>query len=155
MLTDKGRIIISSTSIPSATEQEIRTTKLDPTYESLADENSGRVDSGAMEISWIYQRIRKLSIAIAPSSSEVISQISARVQGQKYYLTYFDVLSNRERTIHVYTSTCSATCVSGVLYDGLYELSFNAIELSGENNDLTAGTAQINVSRSSISIEVE
>lgn len=107
--------------------------QLDIEFESIAGEDSGRNDNGVMEISWVLNRIRKLKITMPPCSSSDVSELLSLVQGKEYDITYWDTLDNNEKTIHAYTSTSSASCYSGVLYNGLYQdLTFNAIELGGE-----------------------
>lgn len=103
-------------------------------YESLADENSGRTDDGVMHIYWIFSRIRKIEITMPPCTVAESASILSLVQGKTYSLTYFDILSNTERTLQVYTSNSSGDIMSGVIMNGLVTgLKFNAIELAGEN----------------------
>lgn len=52
------------------------------------------------------------------------------VQGKLYNLTIWDISTNSEVTVHVYTSNAEGDCYSGVLYNGLYQgVRFSAIEL--------------------------
>jgi len=134
-LTDKSNFIISEGSTPTASEiaRQFRPQSLALKFDSLASENSGRTDDGSMHIEWVYRKIRKLEIEMPPCTSDVATVFLALVQGQEYYITYFDLLTNAERTMHVYTSNSSADCYSGVIMNGLYQrLQFNAIELAGE-----------------------
>lgn len=102
-------------------------------FESLASEDSGRTDDGVMNIGWVYRRLRKLEITLAPCSAQTVSSLFSAVQGQEYSLTYFDPLTNNWRTGTFYTSNSSADLYSGVILNGLYQnVSFNAIELAGE-----------------------
>jgi len=127
-LTSKGNFIINGV--------EYTPKSLKVNYESLADEESGRVDSGRMTINWLYRKIRKVEIEMPPYTNNEASSMAtllAAVQGQEYYITYFDILTNAEKTSYVYTSNSAADCYSGVLINGMWTgLSFNAIELAGE-----------------------
>ncbi len=125
-LTTKGHFRINGNEFAAKT--------LNPKYESLADENSGRTDDGVMHIYWVFNRIRKIEITMPPCSTADAASVLSKVQGKTYSLTYFDILENQERTITVYTSNSSGDIASGVIMNGLVTgLSFNAIELAGEN----------------------
>jgi len=127
-LHNKGNIILNN-------EFEFAPKSLMINYESLASENSGRTLDGVMHIYWVFNRIRKLEIELPPCTPELIAMIFSRVQGQEYYITYFDTLAMAEKTIWVYTSNSSNECYSGVVRNGLYRgAKFNAIEIAGENN---------------------
>lgn len=128
MLHSKGNFIINN-------ELEVSPKSLLCNFESLASDNSGRTLDGVMRIYWVFNRIRKLEIELAPSTPEILAEIFSRVQGQEYYITYFDVLENQEKTIRVYTSNSSVDCYNGVVRNGLYRgAKFNAIEIAGELN---------------------
>lgn len=102
-------------------------------FESLAGEDSGRTDDGVMRINWVFRRIRKVEIEMAPMTSAKVAELLGLVQGQEYSLTYYDPLDNVERTIEVYTSNSKSDLYSGVVLNGLWQgVSFNAIELAGE-----------------------
>ena len=136
-LSDKGSFIISATATPSISEQSrvFHPASLKTVYDSLADETSGRTDDGTMHITWVYQRIRRVEIAMPPMSPADASVLLALVQGQIYYITYWDVLENAEKTIQVYTSTSNGDCYSGVINNGIWQdIAFNAIELAGETD---------------------
>lgn len=125
-LTTKGHFKIGST--------EFLAKSIKPNFESLASEDSGRTDDGVMHINWVLRKIRKVEIEMPPLTSLEASNLLSLVQGQTYSLTYWDILANAEKTISVYTSNSSAECYSGVIKNGLWQnLSFNAIELGGEN----------------------
>lgn len=103
------------------------------TFESLASEDSGRTDDGVMQISWVLQRIRKIEISMPPMTSLEVSALLDKVQGQIYSMTYFDILTNTEKTKTFYTSNSEGDCYSGVLHNGLWQgVTFNAIEVGGE-----------------------
>ena len=56
--------------------------------------------------------------------------------GKHYYLTYWDILTNAEKTIYVYTSNGRGGMYSGVVRNGIYQgISFNAIEIMGETSE--------------------
>lgn len=138
MLIDKGHFIISNSATPTQAEidGQFSCSKLTSTWESLADENSGRDDTGYMHINWLYQRIRKIGVTMPPSTSEQINKLLSLVQGRTYFITYWDALSNKERTSEVYTANSSAEMYSAVIKDGLWQdVTFNAIELGGENSE--------------------
>lgn len=125
-LTHKGNIIINNS-------LEIAPKSLLCNFESLASDNSGRTLDGVMHIYWVFNRIRKLEIELAPTTADVLSAIFSRVQGQEYDITYWDVLENAQKTIRVYTSNGSVDCYSGIVRNGLYTgAKFNAIEIAGE-----------------------
>lgn len=129
-LTSKGHFIVSS---DLYNDLEFAAKSIKTNYESLSSEDSGRTDDGVMRINWIFRRIRKVEIEMPPMKAAEVSKLLSAVQGQEYYLTYFDMLDNTEKTIKVYTSNSSGECYSGILLNGLYQgVSFNAIELAGE-----------------------
>lgn len=101
------------------------------TYESLADENSGRTDDGIMHINWIWRKIRKVTMTFPPLTAQEIAELVDLVQGQEYELTYPD-MADKKLTIRCYTSNSNADLKYGVLYGGLWVgFSFSAIELEG------------------------
>lgn len=109
---------------------EFKPSKLNTIYDSLASEDSGRDDSGVMRIDWIKQSIVKLEIEMPPLTPTEAHNILSVVQGQIYNITYFDIKTEAESTIQVYTSTSQGNCYSGVLNSntGLWEgVAFNAI----------------------------
>ena len=132
-LTHKGNIIINDS-------LEIAPKSLLCNFESLASENSGRTLDGVMHIYWVFNRIRKLEIELAPTTADVLATIFSRVQGQEYDITYWDVLENAQKTIRVYTSNSSVDCYNGIIRNGLYKgAKFNAIEIAGELINQTRG----------------
>ena len=114
-------------------DKEFVAKSLKVNYESLSGEDSGRTDDGVMRINWIFRRIRKVEIEMPPMTSQELSRLLSRVQGQEYYLTYYDPLDNVERKAKVYTSNSKTDLYSGITMNGLWQgVSFNAIELEGE-----------------------
>lgn len=125
-LNYKGNVIINN-------EYQFAPKDLVLNYESLASDNSGRTLDGVMHIYWVFNKIRKLEITLAPTTADKIAEIFSRVQGQEYDITYWDLVENGEKTIHCYTSNSHADCYSGRVKNGLYEgATFNAIEIAGE-----------------------
>lgn len=115
-----GQVLIGTT--------YIKTKSYDVEIDSLATEDSGRSDNGAMEIDWIYNRIRKVSIVLPPMKRDKLSAILNLVQGQQYTMTYVDPIKG-ETTSTFYTSNCS----TGLYYHEYWQdASFSAIEMAGE-----------------------
>lgn len=102
-----------------------------PSFESLVSDNSGRADDGTMHIEWIKRKIRKFEITMPPMTPTEAQALLALVQGQEYTLTVFDISTNSEQNVSVYTSGSKAQCYSGVLNsNGLWTgLTFTATEM--------------------------
>ncbi len=151
ILNTKGEVVISSSALPSniidltesnassvTSSNSIRFSPfqgggLQIDYDSLATEDSGRSVDGMMHITWILSRARKVEIQLPPCSAAFASKILDRVMGRKYYITYWDLITNAEKTIYVYTSNGKGSLYSGVVRNGLYNgITFNGIELKGE-----------------------
>lgn len=128
-LTNKGRFMINNTYEFSA-----KSIKVD--YESLVSDDSGRTEDGIMHIYWVYRKVHKIEIELPPMKDRAtLAHLLTLVQGQEYDLTYWDPLTNVEKTVRVYTSNSSLDLYSGILYNGLWQgIKFNAIELAGEAN---------------------
>ena len=121
-LHNKGNFIIGGT--------EFKAKAITLSFDSLATEDSGRTDDGVMHITWIKNKLRKWEIEMPPCTAQEAYNILSRVQGQLYNITIWDISSNSEVTVHVYTSNSAGDCYSGVLYNGLYQgVKFSAIEL--------------------------
>lgn len=125
-LTDKGRFKIGN--------NEFKAKSIQVSYESLASDDSGRTEDGTMHINWVYRKLRKIEIELPPTSDRTqLALLLSLVQGKEYYITYWDPLTNAERTSHVYTSNSQTDMYNGVLYGGMWQgVKFNAIELAGE-----------------------
>ena len=80
-LTYKGNFIIND-------EIEFAPKSLTVNYESLSSDNSGRTLDGVMHIYWVFNRIRKLEIEMAPTTADKIAQLFSRVQGKTYDIKY-------------------------------------------------------------------
>ena len=132
-LTNNGKFKIKTTETGTDTEFDAKAINI--SFESLAHENSGRDISGMMHLFWVYQRVRKIKIELPPCTAATVSNILSKVQGQDYWITYFDPLDNAEKTIHAYTSSSTSDCYSGVISGGLYKgVSFTAIQMDGEKD---------------------
>lgn len=125
-LTSKGHFMVNG--------KEFAAKSINVNFESLSGDDSGRTSDGVMHIYWIFRKIRKIEIEMPPCSSAEASEILFLVQGQEYNLTYFDPLYNAEKTIKVYTSNSKSELYNGIIINGMWQgISFNAIELAGEN----------------------
>lgn len=134
-LTDNGKIKIStnSTNGTDGTWYEYSVKTCNVRINSLAKEDSGRVESGVMYISYLYNRIRSIQIELPPCTQTQSAAVLGKVVGKQYYITYFDPIAG-EKTSKCYTSAGGSSLKSGVIKGGLFEgVSFNAIELAGEN----------------------
>ena len=150
-LQNKGQVIISSTEVPSniidLTEENAASVTssnsirfspfqgggLNIDYDSLATEDSGRSVDGYNHITWILSRARKVEIQLRPCSALYASKILDRVMGRKYYIRFWDLATNAERTCYVYTSNGRGGMYSGVVRNGIYQgVQFNAIQIMGE-----------------------
>lgn len=80
-LNYKGNVIINN-------EYQFAPKDLVLNYESLASDNSGRTLDGVIHIYWVFNKIRKLEITLAPTTADKIAEIFSRVQGQEYDITY-------------------------------------------------------------------
>lgn len=111
-LSNKGNFMIG------ATEFVPKSLKIG--YESLASDESRRVESGVMKIFWVRPKMVKLEIEMPPFKYEDRNNLISLVQGKIYDITFFDPDTNSERTVQVYTSNSSVDLYSGVLYNGMY-----------------------------------
>ena len=150
-LNTQGEVVISSTATPSniidlteanaasvTSSNSIRFAPfqgggLNVAYDSLATEDSGRSLDAYNHITWILSRARKVEIQLPPCSALFASKILDRVMGRKYYITFYDIATNSEKTCYVYTSNGRGSMYSGVVRNGLWQgIQFNAIEIMGE-----------------------
>lgn len=121
-LSGKGYFKIGST--------EFLAKSIKPSFDSLATEDSGRTDDGVMHISWVKPKLRKWQIEMPPCTSDECYRLLNLVQGKQYLITIWDISTNSEQSVPVYTSNSEAECYSGILYNGLWQgLSFSAIEI--------------------------
>lgn len=104
-------------------------------FESLADENSGRADSGAMDINWVINKITKLEIELPPYALNDGNYCSVLnfVQGKILDVTYFDTMELKERTTQMYCSNSSVSWNTSAIKTGIVkDAKFNLIEMDGE-----------------------
>ena len=121
-LTTKGHFKIGTAEFAAAS--------IKPVLDSLADENSGRTEDGVMHISWIRSKMRKWEITMPPLTSAQAYSLLSLIQGKIYTITIWDISSNAEVSVSVYTSNSAADMYSGVMYGGLWRgLKFSAIEV--------------------------
>lgn len=129
-LANKSNIKIKA----GSTTIEFTPKSLSPQYESLASPDSGRVDSGEMVIvEWLQRKLVKLQVELPPFiiGDTRYSSILNMVQGQEFQCTFYDLLSNTEKTINAYTSNSSGNWYSGIISDGIVQgITFNIIAKS-------------------------
>lgn len=126
-LTSKDSLIINGV------EYNFQSVKV--TFESLATEDSGRNEAGYMNITYVRPKLVKLQVTLpAITSAQLASKwqpLLNYVQGNpSYSVTYFDMLTNAERTMTAYTSNQEASVYNGVLYNGVWQgIQFSIIEV--------------------------
>ena len=104
-------------------------------FESLADENSGRADSGEMGINWLLNKITKLEVVLPPYyiNDPIYGGILHFVQGKILTVTYFDTMELKERTTQMYCSNSSVSWNTSAIKTGIVkDAKFNLIEMDGE-----------------------
>lgn len=140
-LTQKGNFKIYKDNAGSISTYvgEFTPKSLNVSFESLASSESGRNDAGGMVIEFLKHKVRKIEIEMPPytytssgtSGSNYMSTLLKEVQGQIYWIEYWDNLDNNTKQIRVYTSNSSSDFYSGVKYQGTWSgLSFNAIQMA-------------------------
>lgn len=109
--------------VPQAVEVEL---------ESLATENSGRTLDGVMHIDFLKDRLTKIQITLPPykAADTAYNGILAFVQGQTYYIRYYDYTAGQNAYIKVYTGNTGADWYSGVILNGVIQgATFSAIDV--------------------------
>lgn len=120
-LTNKSNFKIGNT--------EYSPKSIKTSYDSLQSSDTGRTDDGVLHITWVRTKITKLEIEMPPMTPAEATALLTAVQGQEYSITYWDISTNTERTLSVYTSNSAGDCYSGIVKSGLWQgISFNAIE---------------------------
>jgi len=140
ILNNNGCFIISASSTPTSSEianKQYKAAAIQIKYESVKSPDSGVVDDGTTKNVYVINRKRILEIELPTFRQDIdgskYAGLIASVQGKEYYITYWDILTNGEKTIHVYTDSTAADCYSGVLYNGSWRgVSFVATEIKGE-----------------------
>ena len=112
--------------------QEYVAKSLKVNYESLSGEDSGRTDDGVYHYNYIYNRGRKITIQLVPTTQQTVAALLNAVAGKTYNLTYYDPIAG-EKTIQAHTKSTSGSSYSGVLINGSRRgLSFKAEQIGGE-----------------------
>lgn len=124
MALTKGKIKINNI------EYDVKSCKVE--IAGLEADDSGRTDDGVYHYNYIYNRGRKITIQLVPTTQETVSALLNAVAGKTYNLTYYDPIAG-EKTIQAHTKSTSGSLYSGVLLNGLWSgVSFKAEQIGGE-----------------------
>lgn len=124
MALTKGKIKINNI------EYDVKSCKVE--IAGLEADDSGRTDDGVYHYNYIYNRGRKISIQLVPTTQETVAALLNAVAGKTYNLTYYDPIAG-EKTIQAHTKSTSGSLYSGVLLNGLWSgVSFKAEQIGGE-----------------------
>lgn len=124
MALTKGKIKINNI------EYDVKSCKVE--IAGLEADDSGRTDDGVYHYNYIYNRGRKISIQLVPTTQETVAALLNAVTGKTYNLTYYDPIAG-EKTIQAHTKSTSGSLYSGVLLNGLWSgVSFKAEQIGGE-----------------------
>ena len=124
MALTKGKIKINNI------EYDVKSCKVEIT--GLEADDSGRTDDGVYHYNYIYNRGRKITIQLVPTTQEIVAALLNAVAGKTYNLTYYDPIAG-EKTIQAHTKSTSGSLYSGVLLNGLWSgVSFKAEQIGGE-----------------------
>lgn len=124
MALTKGKIKINNI------EYNVKSCKVE--IAGLEADDSGRTDDGVYHYNYIYNRGRKITIQLVPTTQETVAAILSAVAGKTYNLTYYDPIAG-EKTIQAHTKSTSSSLYSGVLLNGLWSgVSFKAEQIGGE-----------------------
>lgn len=124
MALTKGKIKINNI------EYDVKSCKVE--ISGLEADDSGRTDDGVYHYNYIYNRGRKITIQLVPTTQETVAAILSAVAGKTYNLTYYDPIAG-EKTIQAHTKSTSGSLYSGVLLNGLWSgVSFKAEQIGGE-----------------------
>lgn len=124
MALTKGKIKINNI------EYDVKSCKVE--IAGLEADDSGRTDDGVYHYNYIYNRGRKITIQLVPSTQETVAALLNAVAGKTYNLTYYDPIAG-EKTIQAHTKSTSGSLYSGVLLNGLWSgVSFKAEQIGGE-----------------------
>ena len=101
-------------------------------YDSLAAQDSGRTADGVMHLNWILTKITKLTVKLPPHkwNDRKYSGILSFVQGQTFYVTYWDYLAHEEKRELMY---CSKTNASWTYLDYVMDAGFELTAIAGLN----------------------
>ena len=124
MALTKGKIKINNI------EYDVKSCKVE--IAGLEADDSGRTDDGVYHYNYIYNRGRKITIQLVPTTQEIVAALLNAVTGKTYNLTYYDPIAG-EKTIQAHTKSTSGSLYSGVLLNGLWSgVSFKAEQIGGE-----------------------
>ena len=124
MALTKGKIKINNI------EYDVKSCKVE--IAGLEADDSGRTDDGVYHYNYIYNRGRKITIQLVPTTQETVAALLNAVSGKTYNLTYYDPIAG-EKTIQAHTKSTSGSLYSGVLLNGLWSgVSFKAEQIGGE-----------------------
>ena len=124
MALTKGKIKINNI------EYDVKSCKVE--IAGLEADDSGRTDDGIYHYNYIYNRGRKITIQLVPTTQETVAALLNAVAGKTYNLTYYDPIAG-EKTIQAHTKSTSGSLYSGVLLNGLWSgVSFKAEQIGGE-----------------------
>lgn len=124
MALTKGKIKINNI------EYDVKSCKVE--ISGLEADDSGRTDDGVYHYNYIYNRGRKITIQLVPTTQETVAALLNAVAGKTYNLTYYDPIAG-EKTIQAHTKSTSGSLYSGVLLNGLWSgVSFKAEQIGGE-----------------------
>ena len=124
MALTKGKIKINNT------EYDVKSCKVE--IAGLEADDSGRTDDGVYHYNYIYNRGRKITIQLVPTTQETVAALLNAVAGKTYNLTYYDPIAG-EKTIQAHTKSTSGSLYSGVLLNSLWSgVSFKAEQIGGE-----------------------
>lgn len=124
MALTKGKIKINNI------EYDVKSCKVE--IAGLEADDSGRTDDGVYHYNYIYNRGRKITIQLVPTTQETVAALLNTVAGKTYNLTYYDPIAG-EKTIQAHTKSTSGSLYSGVLLNGLWSgVSFKAEQIGGE-----------------------
>ena len=124
MALTKGKIKINNI------EYDVKSCKVE--IAGLEADDSGRTDDGVSHYNYIYNRGRKITIQLVPTTQETVAALLNAVAGKTYNLTYYDPIAG-EKTIQAHTKSTSGSLYSGVLLNGLWSgVSFKAEQIGGE-----------------------
>lgn len=124
MALTKGKIKINNI------EYDVKSCKVE--IAGLEADDSGRTDDGVYHYNYIYNRGRKITIQLVPTTQATVAALLNAVVGKTYNLTYYDPIAG-EKTIQAHTKSTSGSLYSGVLLNGLWSgVSFKAEQIGGE-----------------------
>ena len=124
MALTKGKIKINNI------EYDVKSCKVE--IAGLEADDIGRTDDGVYHYNYIYNRGRKITIQLVPTTQETVAALLNAVAGKTYNLTYYDPIAG-EKTIQAHTKSTSGSLYSGVLLNGLWSgVSFKAEQIGGE-----------------------